>query len=351
MGGVADDDVIEHFNFEQLAGFAEVAGVYGSDAARSRAGAQKRGLAPETGFADWALLMREAARLELAAAVIATPNHLHAPMAIAALEGGLHVICDKPLCLSAHEADAIRAAARAAGRIVGVTYTYSGYPAIRAAAALVAEGRIGALRLVQADYIQDWLVSAGADTVPAAAWRLDPARSGPAGTTADLGTHVFHMIGLITGAAPQAVSADLTSLVAGRALDDTGLVRLRYPQGARGAITVTQAAAASGGGFRVQVLGDAGGIAWRLDAPHELTLLKPGAPAETLGVPMPGSLPEVAPGAPGYLNAFAELYGRFAGAIRGEAVAYPDLEDGARGIAFVEAAVASSRADGAWVAL
>jgi predicted dehydrogenase len=162
---------------------------------------------------------------------------------------------------------------------------------------------------------------------------------------------MFHMMEMVSGIQPESLSADLTSFVPGRRLDDTGLVRLRYPGGARGVLTVTQAAAASGGEVQFQIMGDKGGISWRLDRTEELTLLTLGAPADTITVETPGPLPDI-PGAPkGFLNAFAGIYAQMAGAIRGEILHYPDIGHGVRGMRFIEAAVRSGQADGAWAPL
>lgn len=333
-----------------VSGFELVAGAFSSDPEKSRAQAVKAGLAPERGYPDWFALISDAKALALDAVVIVTPNHLHARQADAALNAGLHVVCDKPLCHGREVADELVRAA--SGKVFGVTYTYAGYAALQGAARLIADGRIGALRLVQADFIQDWLaLPIEQQGVGMAAWRLDPARSGPAGATADIGTHIFHMAELVTGQQPVALSADLTAMVPGRALDDTGLIRLRYANGARGVLTVSQSAASSGGGVRFSAMGDEGGVQWSIDQPHQLRMLKRGAPAEILEIPTKGPLPEISGAPSGFLNAFADLYRRFAAAMRGEAVAYPNVAEGARGVAFINAAVASSSAGGAWTEL
>lgn len=331
----------------RAAGFELVGGAFSSDLDRSRAQAAKSRLPESAAFGDWQAMIAGAAQLGADAVVIVTPNHLHAPIALAALEAGLHVICDKPLCVSVAEADRIAAAARTANRIVGVTYTYAGYASLREAARRVQAGVIGQVRLIVSEFIQDWLLADG----PQPVWRMDPERSGPSGAVADIGTHVFHMAGFVSGLAPTAVSAELTSFVAGRRLDDTGLLRLRYANGARAALTVTQAALASGGGLRFEIMGDQGGLSWRLSHPHELVTIDANRARAAVTIETPGPLPEV-PGAPrGYLNAFAQLYVDFAAAIRGKRVSYPGIEDGRDGMRFIEAAVASAAKDGVWTGL
>ena len=330
-------------------GFELVAGAFASDAGRSAAQAERSKLAAARSYADWDQLLADAPALQLDAAVIVTPNHLHAGMIIAALKAGLHVIADKPMCITGAEADAIASAAKASGRIVGITYTYAGYPALRRAAGMVASGELGQIRLIQGEFVQDWLVE---PNEASGIWRLDPQRAGPGGTTADLGTHLFHLASFVTGLHPSQLSAELMSFVPGRQTPDTGLIRMRYGSGARGVLTVSQAAAAGArGGLSFRALGDKAGIGWRIEAPHQLEVFRPGQRPENVEVDSAGPLPEV-PGAPaGFLNAFAALYRDFGGAISGAGTVYPGLADGMRGVGFVEAAVESSRRDGAWVDL
>lgn len=335
----------------RVSGFELVAGAFSSDAEKSRAQAVKSGLEAARGYADWRALIADARALQLDAVIIVTPNHLHAPAAIAALNAGLHVICDKPLCNSLADAHAIAARVQRIGRIFGVTYTYAGYPAIERAAAMVAKGELGDIRLVQAEFIQDWLIKPAPPGM-AENWRLDPERAGPAGTTGDLGTHLFHLVGLLTGLRPSAVSADLTAFVAGRNNEDTSLVRLRYPNGARGVFTMTQAAAAgTRGGLSLRVLGSQAGLGWRIEAPHQLEVYRPAAAVEIVDIPRDESLPDIPVAPSGFLSAFARLYRQFAAAIGLERVRYPNVRDGVQGVAFVEAVVVSSEADGAWVPL
>ncbi len=335
------------------AGWKLVAGAFSSDPQKSRSQAEASGLAQEMGYADWRSLIADAGKLGLDAVVVVTPNHLHAAPVITALEAGLHVVCDKPLARDGTETAAIAAAAaRAKGRLF-LTYTYAGFEAVRHAARLVAEGRIGALRLVQASYFQDWLATRLEDTgLSLAAWRMDPARSGPAGATADIGTHLWHLCSLVTGAIPQSLSADLTAQVPGRQLDDTGLFRLRYANGARGQLAVTQAAACGGGGLELQVMGDRGGLAWSLAKPFDLRVLGIGGKGgETLSFPDTSPFAGLKGSPPGYLAAFMRIYADIADSIAGGACQPPGLAEGVSGVGFVEAAVRSSADDGAWVRL
>lgn len=334
----------------RAAGWKLVAGAFSSDPQKSEKQAEASGLAPEMGYPDWRALIADAGKLALDAVVVVTPNHLHAGPVVAALEAGLHVVCDKPLARDPSETAAIAAAAAHARGRVFVTYTYAGFEAVRQAAALVAEGRIGTLRLVQASYFQDWLATRLEDTgLGLAAWRMDPARSGPAGSTADLGTHLWHLCALVTGMLPEAVSADLSTQVPGRKLDDTALIRLRYPGSARGQLAITQAAICGPGGLDLQVMGDKGGISWSLAQPFDLRLLKPGGKSETLSFPDTGPFAAVKGPAPGYLGAFSKVYADIADCIGGGSARPPGLAEGLSGVAFVDAAVRSSAQDGAWL--
>ncbi|MFT3811591.1 MAG: Gfo/Idh/MocA family oxidoreductase [Micropepsaceae bacterium] len=333
----------------RASGWKLVAGAFSSDPAKSQAQAVKAGLDASRGYGDWQSLIANSAKLGLDAVVIVKPNFLHAEQAAAALKAGLHVICDKPLCTNGE--DARHLAALTGDRVFGLTYAYSGYAALQRAAALVAGGHLGTLRLVTGEFTQDWLALDAEKGASMAAWRTDPARSGPSGAVADIGTHLFHMSSFVTGGHPEAVSADLTAMVAGRRLEDTALVRMRYANGARGQITISQSVACSGGGIRFAAMGDEGGVAWAQETPHVLKLMRRGAAAEFLDVPTTGPLPDV-PGAPsGFLNSFAAVYGQFDAAMKGGSGPYPGIADGVRGVAFIEAAVASSRRDGAWVTL
>ncbi len=334
----------------KAAGWTLVAGAFSSDPQKSRQQAEASGLSPDMGYGDWRALIADAGRLGLDAIIVVTPNHLHAEPVIAALETGLHVVCDKPLARDTSETAAIAAAAAHARGRVFVTYTYAGFEAVRHAAKLVSEGAIGTLRLVQASYFQDWLATKLEDTgLGLAAWRMDPARSGPAGATADIGTHLWHLCSLVTGTLPEAISADLSAQVPGRKLDDTGLIRVRYANGARGQLAVTQAAICAPGGLDLQVMGDKGGLSWSIAQPFDLRLLKPGDKTETLTFPDTSAFAALKGPPPGYLGAFQRIYADIADAIVGGPAHPPGLADGLAGVAFVEAAVRSSAADGAWV--
>jgi len=338
-----------------------VAGAFSSDAGRNARTADRLNLDPARAYPTLdALLAGERCRPEgerADAVAIVTPNHLHAPMAIAALEAGFHVLCEKPMALSVAEAQAIADAARAGGRRFGLAFTYSGYPLVAEARARVARGDLGTIRLVQVEYLQGWLsraIDAGGNRQ--AEWRTDPARAGLGGCLGDIGTHAFHLAEHVTGLEVDAVSADLAIHVPGRRLDDDVGALLRFRGGARGILSVSQVAAGEENGLRLRVYGTRGGLEWSQTEPNSLHLRWLDRPAELVRAAGPGLTPDAQglcrtpAGHPeGYIEAFANLYRGFAAAIRGEGGGWcPGVADGLRTMRFVEAVVANAAADTKW---
>jgi predicted dehydrogenase len=250
-----------------------------------------------------------------------------------------------------------------------VTYNYSGYPLVRHARELIANGELGALRVVQVEYAQDWLSQAleTDDSQKQAAWRTDPARSGVAGAVGDIGTHAFHLAEFVTGARVTHLAADLTAQVAGRKLDDNAHMLLRLANGARGSLWASQVAVGNENGLRLRVYGDKGGIEWQQEQPNSLRLTRFGSPPQTItrGGPGAGAVAAAATRIPsghpeGYIEAFAQLYrdiadlivaGDTGAAPNANALLAPTVRDGVRGVRFIHAAVESSRRDAAWVAV
>ena len=226
------------------------------------------------------MIAAEAARPDgIEAVAIVTPNHLHAPAALACLKAGLHVICDKPLTTTLAQALELRAAARASDRIFAVTYNYSGYPLVRHARAMIAAGELGEIRLVQVQYAQDWLTEPlEATGQKQAAWRTDPARSGEGGCIGDIGTHAFQLAHFVTGVQPQSLLADLSTFVPGRRVDDNAQILLRYENGARGALWASQVAPGNENNLALRVYGAKGGIEWRQEHPNQLAWTPFGEP-------------------------------------------------------------------------
>ncbi|WP_323717993.1 Gfo/Idh/MocA family protein [Paracoccus aminovorans] len=330
--------------------FELVAGALSSDPARAQASADGLGI---RSYADFAEMARaEAARPDGAEAVaIVTPNHMHAAPAVAFLEAGIHVICDKPLAATPAQASAIAAAARASRARFFLTHNYCALPMVREARALVAEGALGQLRLVQAEYLQGWL----ADAVRGkqAEWRTDPARAG-AGALGDIGTHAWQLAAFVTGEVPAQVSADLSSMVPGRMVDDDARVALRYASGAKGGLWASQVAVGQENGLALRVFGSEAALEWRLQDSERLILTPKVGPARILTRAQDRSASSrTPPGHPeGYLEGFANLYSDIARIIRGDdgpADRVPGLADGLSGMAFIAAAQASAARDGAWV--
>ena len=307
---------------------------------------------------------KESAREDgIQAVAIVTPNHMHYGPAKAFLEAGIHVICDKPLTSTLEDARALAAITPKKGARFLLTHNYTGYPLVRQARELVRSGALGEIRVVQVEYPQDWLAVDADPGNKQASWRTDPQRSGAGGAIGDIGTHAYNLARFVTGLRTEAVSAELTSFVKGRQLDDDVQIKLRFQGGAKGMLWASQVAIGNENGLQLRVYGDKAGLEWRQDNPNYMwftefgkpkqLLTRGGAisapPAAGMNVRIPGGHPE------GYLEAFATLYSQFAQVIRGEgddvAPLLPSLADGVEGMEFIMASVASSKADGKWTRL
>ena len=330
--------------------FALVAGALSSDPGRASASAAELGIRSHDDFRQMA--EAEAARPDgIEAVAIVTPNHLHADPAIAFLRAGIHVICDKPLAATQEQARRIAEAAAASGARFFLTHNYCAMPMPREARALVAEGALGDLRLVQVEYLQGWL--AGAADSKQAEWRTDPLRAG-AGAIGDIGTHAWQLAEFVTGQTPRSLSADLSSMVAGRAVDDDARIALRYGSEARGGIWVSQVAVGQENGLSLRLFGTSAALEWSLQQPERLILSPADGPARILTRAQDRSASyRTPPGHPeGYLEGFANLYSDIAAIIRGDVAPLgrvPGLAAGLSGMAFIAAAQASAAQDGAWV--
>jgi predicted dehydrogenase len=341
-----------------------VAGAFSRDGARNAEAARAWGVAADRAYPDHrALLAGEGARADGAALVaVVTPNHLHFEVAAAALQAGLHVMSDKPATLDLAQARTLAGIVGASGRLYGLTYVYTGYPMVREAREIVRRSDLGAVRKVVVEYAQGWLSTPLEKTGDRqAAWRADPAQAGAGGCIADIGVHAFNLAEFVTGLKVERLCADLAAVVPGRALDDDCNVLLRFEGGARGVLIASQISAGGRNGLRISVYGETGGLTWSHERHTELTLDWLDAPSQTLhagagylSAParaasrIPTGHPE------GFIEAFANLYRDFADAIaegRSEADPVPGIQDGVRGMAFVERAVAASRAGEGWVEL
>lgn len=335
-----------------------VAGALSSDPARAEASARDLGLARS--YASYDEMARaEAARPDgIEAVAIVTPNHMHAGPAAAFLQAGIHVICDKPLAASREDAEKIAKAVAASNARFFLTHNYTGYPLIRQAREMVAEGRLGTIRVVQAEYAQDWLTEAVEATGnKQAEWRTDPARAG-GGAIGDIGTHAFNLLSFVTGLRATALSADLQSFGPGRKVDDNAHILLRFDGGARGMLWASQVAPGNENGLRLRLYGDRGGIEWSQENPNTMTFAPFGQPKQIItrgGAGLGGGAgrwTRIPPGHPeGYLEGFANLYTDIADAIRGrgDAALVPGIEAGLDGMWFIGACVDSAVADGRWI--
>ena len=346
-----------------------VAGALSSTPDKSRRSGEALGLASDRIYDDYESMAKaEAARPDgIEAVAIVTPNHVHAGPTYAFLRAGIHVICDKPLTLSLAEAEKMRDAVEKSGRIFALTHNYTGYPLVRRAREMVKTGELGEIRLIQVEYPQDWL-SGPTETTgnKQAEWRVDPARSGAGGALGDIGTHAYNLADYVGGIELSELAAELTSFGAGRQLDDNVQIMLRYANGARGALWASQVAPGNENGLRLRIYGTKGALVWVQANPNEMLWSPLGQSTRivTRGGPDAGAaaarVTRIPPGHPeGYLEGFANIYSEIALAIKAarsgekppEGVHFPTIVDGVKGLAFVEAAVKSSKANGAWVKL
>jgi predicted dehydrogenase len=346
--------------------FEVVAGALSSDPQRAEASAREAGIARS--YADWReMAQAEAARKDdgIDAVAIVTPNHLHAPVATAFLEAGIHVICDKPLAVSLAEGQALAKLAREKNRLLALTHTYSGYPMVRHARELVEAGELGDIRVVQVEYAQDWLSEPleTTGTNKQAGWRTDPQLAGPAGCLGDIGTHAYHLAGFVTGILPESLSAEVHTFVPGRRVDDHVQAMLRYRNGARGMLWASQVASGAENALRLRVYGTKAGLAFDQENPNDLWLTPLGGASQRLTrgrvkSAIAAHATRVPPGHPeGYLEAFAQLYVDAALQIEAleagkplpkESLLLTTVDDGVAGLHFIEAVLGSSAAQGAW---
>jgi predicted dehydrogenase len=347
-----------------------VAGALSADPKKAKASAADLGLAKDRSYGSYDEMARaESKRSDgIEAVSIVTPNHVHVKAAMAFIKAGIHVICDKPLALSLKEAKQLEALLKKHPKTVfALTHNYSGYPMIRQAKAMIANGELGDIRIVQGEYPQDWLTTALEKTgQKQAGWRTDPKRSGAGGCVGDIGTHTYQLMCDVSGLVASEISADLTTFVKGRALDDNVQVMLRFKGGARGSLWASQVAPGNENGLKLRIYGTKGGLEWTQADPNYLWYTPFGEPKRliTRGGAGAGSeagrMTRVPPGHPeGYLEGFANIYTEVAKAIvaarsgkkPAKDVTFPGIRDGVEGMAFIEACVKSSRGNAKWVKL
>lgn len=342
------------------------AGAFSQSAERSRAAGASFGIDPARAYASYAEMMQAESRREdgIDFVVIATPNHLHLPVAEAALAAGIAVMSDKPATATYEEALKLEAVVAKAGLPYGLTHTYAGYALVREARALCASGKLGAIRKVAVEYLQGWLSKPiEATGQKQAAWRSDPAQNGPGGCIGDIGTHAFHLTEYITGLKVTGIHATLRRVVPGRKLDDDCNALIRLEGGASGTLMASQVAAGERNRLRLRVYGENGSLEWHQEDPNRLSVKWLDGPeeirhagggylgADALAVTrLPGGHPE------GYIEAFAVLYREFAealttwkaGKVDALPATLPGIEAGVRGMRFIERTIESDRVQG-WV--
>ncbi len=351
-----------------------VCGAFSSDPQRSRDSGADFFLPPGRCYGSFEeMIQREAGlpadrRMDFVS--IVTPNHMHFPPAKMALEHGFHVLSDKPATFSLAEAKALAGIIKKSGRLYGLTHNYTGYPLVKQAREMVASGQLGKIRKVVAEYPQGWLATRlEASGQKQAGWRTDPKRSGAAGCIGDIGTHAENLAEYITGLQISELAADITTFVKGRKLDDDGNVLLRFKGGAKGVLHSSQISVGEENNLNIRVYGEKGGLEWHQKEPNTLLVKWLDQPMQVFrtanGYLCPAALAagRTPPAHPeGYLEAFANLYKAFANHIRAvlegrrpakndPSLDYPRIEDGVRGMAFIEAVVASSKRNAAWTKL
>lgn len=344
-----------------------VAGAFSSDSGKNLATAADLCLPPERAYADFAeMASREAARADgVEVVAIVTPNHLHYGPAKAFLETRVHVVCDKPLTTRLSEALDLVEAVRRTGLVFALTHAYACYPMIRQARAMVAAGELGEVRVVQVEYPQETFTDLVEDLGAAPdRWRRDPARSGAGGCIADIGTHAHHLAEYVTGLELRELCADLSTFVPGGQVDDNNHILLRYEGGARGMLWASKVAPGYRNPLRLRVFGTRAGLSWKQERPDEMTWMPLRGTARTVMRAGPDTGEAAARasrlrvGHPeGLIEAFANIYSEVADVVAARLlgrptprpVAFPTVEDGARGMKFIEAALDSNARGGAWV--
>jgi predicted dehydrogenase len=345
-----------------------VAGVFATDPARSQAFAEQLGIAPDRRYTTWQeLVEQEAGRADgVEVVAVVTPNNSHYAIAKGCLEHGLHVICDKPLTTDLGQAQELAELAKKTGLVFGLTHNYTGYPMVRHARAMVAAGELGEVRLVQVEHASGWAATLlEAEGHKQAVWRTTPAIAGKSSVVGDLGTHAHNLAHFITGLEVSEISAELSSVVPGRQVDDNAHILLRFANGAKGMMWASMVATGNTHGLRIRVYGSDASIEWVQENANELLLQPANGPHQILTrgsaylSPAAQHASRLWPGHPeGFLEAFANIYNDVADAILAYAAGvapdplstwYPNVDDGVLGVRFVDAAVSSHAAGGQWV--
>lgn len=349
-----------------------VAGALSSTTEKAMRSGKALGIDPERTYSDFQQMATQEAQREdgIDAVAIVTPNHMHFPVAKAFLEAGIHVICDKPMTSSLDDAKQLKDIATKSGVLFVLTHNYTAYPMVRQARQMIHQGDLGELRLIQVEYPQDWMTTDTEHTDnKQAQWRTDPSRSGPAGCLGDIGTHAYNLACFMSQLSLQQVSAELTTFVEGRRLDDNVQAMLRFDNNVKGMLWSSQVAPGNENGLRIRIYGDKGGLEWAQENPNQLFFSPLGQATQLLTrggnayidtgshlVRTPGGHPE------GYLEGFANLYTEAADCISRikqgdrledvlEGSLMPDVNTGLDGLRFISAVIASSEQNGNWVSI
>ncbi|MGM0376269.1 MAG: Gfo/Idh/MocA family protein [Bacteroidota bacterium] len=362
-----------HYNAALLDGYYElVCGAFSSDQEKSVRSAESYDVPADRAYGSWQEMLETEASLphdqRMEVVMITTPNHLHHPQIIAALDKGFHVICDKPVAISLKQALEIEEKIRATGLIFVLTHTYTGYPLVKEAKEIVKSGKLGKIRKVVADYPQGWLATPiEQEGQKQASWRTNPEFSGPGGCLGDIGIHAENLIENITGLEIEELCADITSFVPGRKLDDDASVLLRYKGGAKGVLMASQVSTGEENDMNIRIYGEKGGIEWHHADPNTLLLKMHEAPLQIIraganyhylsekarwNTRVPGGHPE------GYIEAFANIYKNAALDINKhkdknlsvpDFIEYPTIRDGVEGMKFIEKVIESARSEEKWI--
>lgn len=342
------------------------AGALSSSPEKAKASGRELGLDERRAYGSWEEMLDgeralpEDERIDFVSVV--TPNHMHFPVAHAFAKAGFNVVSDKPLVHTSEQANKLIEAVEETGVVFAVTYNYSGYPMVKEARHLVRSGQLGTVRKIIVEYNQGWLASEVENKQ--ADWRTDPARSGVAGAIGDIGSHAEQLVSYVTGLELTDICADLTTFVPGRRLDDDGNLLLRFDGGAKGVLIASQISAGEENGLRLRVYGEKGGLEWHQEVPMEL-LVKPGGEPMQVRKPNNPYLSDAAKRASripaghpeAFLEAFANVYRGAAAAVRArktgqavpeDALDFPTVYDGARGVHFIEKTVESSQSSQKW---
>ena len=353
----------------RLDGYYElVAGSFSYNIDNSKETGKDLGLAEDRIYETYdEMAEKESARSDgIDVVAIVTPNHLHIPIAKIFAEKGIHIICDKPLALSSEEAINLKNILESKKLIFALTYNYTGYPMVRHARSLIQKGDLGSIRVIQAEYPQDWLTTKAEDSgLKQAEWRTDPKRSGDGGCIGDIGTHAFNLIRFITGLEVDELSADIHTFVKGRLLDDNAQIMLRFKGGAKGAIWSSQVAVGNENNLKIRVFGENGGLEWRQEDPNYLYFTKFGHPTQRVtrgsasASEEANNVTRVPPGHPeGYLEGFANIYSDVCKSLFAQINnqnydqsndCYPTIYDGVEGMRFIETVLESSKNNSKWV--